>query len=269
MSLSVGVWLIVVQVAPTVKRCTWTLETQQTPSHEGVCCFERKAETDADANDLSERSISVPVDIQGKTYWTVAERLTLAHGDEVKPVGIKSIETSLETAGNVIVVRAVVTFADGRFFTGMSMVNADSRSPAERSAPLETCETSSVGRALAMAGYFGSPEGIAGAEELHLAQERSEARMRSFPDGSSGVTRGPGGPPAGSSGAAPRPAVGAPYSPGGGGGGVSNPASAAQVRFATKLWSEAGRPLPPPDFTTYSMRDMTTLIDELKGAAAG
>ena len=78
----------------------------------------------------------MPVDIQGKTYWTVAERLTLAHGEEaIKPVGIHSVETHLEGAGNVLVVRAVVTFEDGRSFSGMSMVNADSRSPAERNAP--------------------------------------------------------------------------------------------------------------------------------------
>lgn len=204
----------------------------------------------------------MPVEISGKTYWTVAERLTLAHGDEIKPVGIKAVVTSVDAVGHMIVVRATVQFADGRAFTGHSMVNLDARSPAERSSPLETCETSAIGRALAFAGYYGSPEGIAGAEELHLAQERSKAGqsvmtpppMPSFPDGSSPVTRMP-------SGAAPRPVSAVSAS----GGSV---ASAAQVRFATKLWGEAGRPLPPPDFTAYSMRDMTTLIDELKAAAA-
>jgi len=199
----------------------------------------------------------VPVDIQGKTYWTVAERLTLAHGDDLKPAGIKSIVTNLDSAGNLIVVMATVTFADGRIFTGMSMVNADSRSPAERSAPLETCETSAVGRALAMAGYFGSPEGIAGAEELHLAQERSASRQSVMPTPAPTFPSSVGSGYTGS--AAPRP-----VSVGGG-----NPASPSQVRFATKLWSEAGRPLPPPDFTTMQMRDISALIDELKAAAAG
>lgn len=208
----------------------------------------------------------MPVEISGKPYWTVAERLTLAHGDEgIKPVGVQSIETRLEGVGQVLVCHATVTFADGRSFTGMSMVNADSRSPAERNAPVETCETSAIGRALAFAGYFGSPEGIAGAEELHLAQERAKsalaastagvitpARPVSFPDGSSPVTRMP-------SGAAPRP-VGAPAQ-------QSGP-SPAQVRFATKLWSDAGRPMPPPDFEAMPGRDISALIDTLKTEAA-
>jgi hypothetical protein len=205
----------------------------------------------------------MPVDIQGKSYWTVAERITLAHGEEgIKPVGIQSVETRLEGVGQVLVVHATVTFVDGRVFEGMSMVNADSRSPAERNAPVETCETSAVGRALAFAGFFGSPEGIAGAEELHLAQERAKstgnagvitpARPVSFPDGSSPVSRMP-------SGAAPRP-VGAPAQ-------QSGP-SPAQVRFATKLWSDAGRPMPPPDFEAMPGRDISALIDTLKTEAS-
>lgn len=200
----------------------------------------------------------MPVDIQGKTYWTVAERLTLAHGDEgIKPVGVQAIDSEVVAVGAMIAVRATVTFADGRRFTGHSMVNADSRSPAERSAPLETCETSAIGRALAMAGYFGSPEGIAGAEELHLAQERAQARSQGviapqrttfFADESSPVTRMPAG-------AAPRPvAPGAP--------------SPSQVRYAARLWGEAGRPMPPPDFEAMKSVEISRLIDDLKAEAA-
>jgi hypothetical protein len=206
----------------------------------------------------------MPVTIGDKTYWTVAERLTLAHGGSVdagiKPTGIQAIETRLEAVGGIAVVHATVTFQDGRRFTGMSMVNADSRSPAERNAPLETCETSAIGRALAFAGWFGSPEGIAGAEELHLAQQREQDRAKSqgvmtaprtptFADGSSPITRM-------SSGAAPRP-VGTPSGP-----------SPAQVRYASKLWTDAGRPTPPPDFEAMTFNDIRRLIDELKAEAA-
>jgi hypothetical protein len=201
----------------------------------------------------------MPVEISGKTYWTVAERLTLAHGDDIKPGGVKSIETRLVGVGQVLTVHATVTFADNRVFTGMAMVNADSRSPAERNAPLETCETSAIGRALAFAGYFGSPEGIAGAEELHLAQEREKARASAvaqtpgpaprFADESGPYTRM-------GSGAAPRP-VGTPGGP-----------SPAQVRYATRLWAESGNPMPPPDWEAMTGPQISQEIDRLKAGAA-
>jgi hypothetical protein len=205
----------------------------------------------------------VPVDIHGKTYWTVAERLKLANGDDGK--GIKSVATDLKQVGNLTVATAEVVFNDGRRFTGMAMLNYDARSPAERNAPLETAETSAVGRALAFGGFFGSPEGIAGAEEIQAAQEREAQRViqpqptKFFADESSPVTRMASG---GGSGAAPRPAGGP------GAGGVAGGASPAQVRFATKLWGDAGRPMPPPNFTTMNGPTISRLIDELKAEAA-
>jgi hypothetical protein len=201
----------------------------------------------------------MPVEISGKTYWTVAERLTLAHGDDIKPAGIKAIETRLEGVGGVLVVHATVSFMDGRYFNGMSMVNADSRSPAERNAPLETCETSAIGRALAMAGYFGSPEGIAGAEELHLAQEREKARAGASPAPRPTATfqaRDEGYQPR-YTGAAPRPT-------GDGGGSTNYEATPAQIRYLNTLWDQAGRPMPPPDMTGQDRRKVSTMIEELR-----
>lgn len=205
----------------------------------------------------------MPVEISGKTYYTVAERLRLANGpatgdDNGPPTGIQSIVTNVTETGGLVVCHAHVTFQDGRNFTGMALVNMDARSPAERSAPLETCETSAVGRALAFAGWFGSPDGIAGAEELHLAQQRAEQRAQGvvtpakttfFPDESSSVTRM-------SSGASPRP-VGNPGGP-----------SPSQVRYASRLWGEAGRPMPPPDFEAMKGVEISRLIDDLKAEAA-
>lgn len=197
----------------------------------------------------------MPIDIHGKLYRTVAERLKDAHGVEHEPpTGIQSIETRPVQVGNLVIVTATVTYFDGRHFDGMSLVNLSATSPAERDAPVEVAETSAVGRALAMSGWPGSEEGLAGAEEMHLAQQRSASRQPVMTPQSM-----PFPPSMGSGSAAPRPV----------GGGSSNPASPSQVRFATKLWSEAGRPLPPPDFTTYGMRDISALIDELKAAAAG
>jgi hypothetical protein len=190
-----------------------------------------------------------PVDIRGKSYFTVAERLVEAAGDQEPPKGIREIITFASQVGSMVIVTAKVIFTDGRTFTGMSLAKNHATSPAERDAPLETAETSAVGRALAFAGYHGSPEGIAGAEEIELARQRAEERTQvpAYPDGSSPVTR----MPQGGSGAAPRP-IGNPSGP-----------TPAQVRFASKLWGEAGRPMPPPDFEAMNRADVSRLIDEL------
>lgn len=216
------------------------------------------------AGERTERIPRVPVDIHGKTYWTVAERLKLANGEGeegLPPKVVVGVDTKVKVAGSITYVKARVQFSGGSAYTGIAMVNYDARSPAERNAPLETAETSAVGRALAFAGYYGSPEGIAGAEEILIAQERErviqQPRTQFFPDESSNYTRGP-------SGAAPRPVGSGSGAPSGAPAGGASP---AQVRFASKLWGDAGRPLPPPDFTRMSGPNISRLIDELKTEA--
>src|SRR5215467_7006556 len=119
----------------------------------------------------------MPIDLHGKTYWTVAERLKLANKEVEPPVGVQAVETEVIQVGVLTVVRATVVFADSRRFTGTAAVNPDSRQRAEQDAPVETAETSAVGRALAFAGYYGSPEGIAGAEEILIAQSRQQTQQ--------------------------------------------------------------------------------------------
>jgi hypothetical protein len=115
----------------------------------------------------------MPIDIRGKTYFTVSERIESAHGDTI-PVGIQSIETELATIDGVTVARATATFVDGRHFQGTASANMAATSGVDASVPLENAETSAVGRALAFAGYPGSPSGgIAGAEEMMEAQRRA------------------------------------------------------------------------------------------------
>ena len=199
----------------------------------------------------------MPAQIGNKEYFTVAERLTLARGDGAPPKGIQAISTRMEDHGGVVVIIATVVFADERSFTGMAMVKGDSRSSIEANSPVETAETSAVGRALAFAGYHGSPEGIAGYEEIKIADQRASDRASGvitppkttfFPSGESNVTHS-----AGASSAGPRP-VGLP--------------SPAQVRYANRLWSEAGRPMPPPDFDKMLPVEISRLIDDLKAEAA-
>lgn len=115
----------------------------------------------------------MPVNIQGRTYATVAERLEGAHGDTVRPTGIASIVTTWQAVGEFLLVRAEVTFTDGRLYVGTAEVTRGTGRGPQSVSPVETAETSAVGRALAMAGWFGNGDGIAGAEEVRVAEART------------------------------------------------------------------------------------------------
>lgn len=114
----------------------------------------------------------MPVNIQGRSYATVAERLGAAHGNDVKPQGIASLRAEIEVIGEYTICRAEITFTDGRTFVGTAEVTRGTGRGPQASSPIETAETSAIGRALAAAGYFGSDDGIAGAEEVRIAQGR-------------------------------------------------------------------------------------------------
>lgn len=114
----------------------------------------------------------MPVNIQGRSYATVAERLEAAHGNDVKPQGIASLRTEIEVIGEYTLCRAEITFTDGRTFVGTAEVTRGTGRGPQASSPIETAETSAIGRALAAAGYFGSDDGIAGAEEVRIALGR-------------------------------------------------------------------------------------------------
>lgn len=120
----------------------------------------------------------MPVTLSGKLYNTVQERLKAAHGEDAKPAGVREIRTDIRWGGvqGHAVVVATVVFADGREFTGMSLARFDATRGADATNPVECAETSAVGRALAFAGYYGSDDGLAGAEELRDAQRFGPVR---------------------------------------------------------------------------------------------
>ncbi|KKM91578.1 hypothetical protein LCGC14_1227160 [marine sediment metagenome] len=107
----------------------------------------------------------MPVNIHGKQYVTVAERVSALH-EARNGAEVQITTTITEDTPEQVVVRATVRCAAGTF-TGHahSMKNAGS---VEGQAPLEVAETSAVGRALGFAGY-GSTEGIASADEMQAA----------------------------------------------------------------------------------------------------
>ncbi|HXI16475.1 MAG TPA: hypothetical protein VNM48_08890 [Chloroflexota bacterium] len=128
----------------------------------------------------------MPVSMKGgRLYATVQERLTAAHGETARPEGIASIVTALQSlpssSGPVVFAVATVTFTDGRVFTGISEAQFDATSGADKTNPIEVADTSAVGRALSMAGYYGSDEGLAGAEEVRDAQRRQNQPPRITP----------------------------------------------------------------------------------------
>jgi len=108
------------------------------------------------------------VQIHGKEYITVAERLTKAQAD------IQSINTEVLYIEPRVVIKATIVTKAGTF-TGISAANANKS--IEKESPYEVAETSAVGRALAFAGYE-TTGGIASAEEMlkATATEKAEAQ---------------------------------------------------------------------------------------------
>lgn len=98
------------------------------------------------------------INIHGKEYMPVSERVLLAHQD-CKQI---SINTEILNTGEIVVVKATVITPKGTF-TGISAANP--AKAIEKMSPYEVAETSAVGRALGFAGY-GIVEGIASADEV-------------------------------------------------------------------------------------------------------
>ena len=115
----------------------------------------------------------MPVNIHGKQYKTVAERLNELNSDEVKYSLVTEI---ISWEKEVIVMKATLKF-DGQKFTGHSYEKENATRINETSA-LEVCETSCIGRALASAGYGG--EEFASADEMvnALAQQDSSSETK-------------------------------------------------------------------------------------------
>jgi hypothetical protein len=110
----------------------------------------------------------MPVDIHGKPYKTVAERVDEFHKDH--PEGSCSIKTKIIQFDEVIaLVRAKVIVDQHQcvgIFIGHAFERAD-KGGINATSHLENAETSAVGRALAFAGYGGSE--IASADEVQQA----------------------------------------------------------------------------------------------------
>jgi len=101
------------------------------------------------------------IEIHGKQYVTVAERLVMAHED-----GLVSVHTEV-LSNTPVVIKATISTKTG-VFTGISAANPNKA--IEKASPYEVAETSAVGRALGFAGY-GATDGIATADEIKKSED--------------------------------------------------------------------------------------------------
>jgi hypothetical protein len=107
----------------------------------------------------------MPVQIHGKDYLTVAERIQLLHEKYLN--GGISIETEIvQYDESLALVRATLSLATGERYTGHAFERSDSGG-VNSTSHLENAETSAVGRALSFAGFAGSE--IASADEVASA----------------------------------------------------------------------------------------------------
>jgi len=111
------------------------------------------------------------VDIHGKTYNTVAKRVKQFRDDHP----YWTISTNIISSGDVILIRAQILDEGGRVVACGTAEEERGRTQILSTSALETCETSSVGRALSFLGYAGTE--IASDEEIEQAKAQQEERI--------------------------------------------------------------------------------------------
>ena len=114
----------------------------------------------------------MPVDIHGKEYYTVVERMGKLIDEHKKQYSL--ITKLLSCDDKKVVVQATLSF-DGNEYTGLAMELVGGNFINEFSA-LENCETSAIGRALSSAGYFGSE--FCSANELENAVNQQQNKPK-------------------------------------------------------------------------------------------
>jgi|LUMS01.1.fsa_nt_gb S-adenosylmethionine synthetase len=114
----------------------------------------------------------MPVNIKGKSYTMVGERVKQAHEDHNGEV---EIDTNIFELTNERVIFRAELKINGKLFTGHALEIFGSNMINTTSA-LENCETSAIGRALAAAGYSGSE--YCSADELTNALINQEVRSK-------------------------------------------------------------------------------------------
>ena len=117
----------------------------------------------------------MPVNIHGKEYKTVAERLAEVASDTKGKYSLKT--KVIGDVNGTVLIKATLELERGTF-VGHAYEREDA-GYINKTSHVENCETSAVGRALGFAGY-GSAESIASADEVTVAierQKKTEAKL--------------------------------------------------------------------------------------------
>lgn len=112
----------------------------------------------------------MPIDIQGKDYYTVVERMQMLKDDFKINYSLKT--DMLLCDDKKVVVKAVLSIK-GNEYTGLAM-ELIGGSFINKYSALENCETSAIGRALSSAGYFGTE--FCSANELENAIKQQKEK---------------------------------------------------------------------------------------------
>lgn len=141
------------------------------------------------------------IDIHGKQYLPVSERVRMAHDSgklvsistevlQHNPIVIKAYVELREPVAGRTTTLALGPIYSTKTFTGISSVASNSTKLIEKMSPYEVAETSAVGRALGFAG-FGIEGGIASADEIAKASVASPTPRSSVIKPISGKTFNP------------------------------------------------------------------------------
>ena len=124
-------------------------------------------------NDFKKSLNGKTVSIHGKEYATVALRLAIAR---------RNLGTSLDIVTKVIhhddkqILMQAEIFIDGKHVSTGTAHESKAESRMHQISYVELCDTSCIGRALAMAGLIN--DSVASAEEVSLAREQSDKKLQ-------------------------------------------------------------------------------------------
>ena len=120
----------------------------------------------------------MPVNIRGKNYKTVAERVAEFRGDHGDDF---SIVTEIISAGELVQMKAGIISQEGRVIATGYAEEVRGSTNINTTSALENCETSAIGRALASFGYGGTEYASADEVANAIAQQSEDAaRKKAF-----------------------------------------------------------------------------------------
>lgn len=125
-------------------------------------------------SDFKQTADGQMIDIHGKDYATVAHRLAIFRRNLGSRARIETL--ILDRDKETVAVKAIISIDNQIIATGMAEEKRTS-SRINQTSALENCETSAVGRALAMCGI--TNDKIASAEEVAAAIEQQDIKIQS------------------------------------------------------------------------------------------